>query len=169
MSSACRQFVLFDSYLTLSNATTPGQYRPWNNSNEDVLCILPYWSLTIRWFNVISRTPIGGGPTLCRDTVVEFYNPCRLGYADIYLWMSSWSLFSVETNVCIIIIEGKSYTFENLKTEFMINRNLSCNSKCLVNVIKCIKIKRSIHLMNLLAQAKPLLPSLESWNEQQVA
>ena len=29
--------------------------------------------------------------------------------------------------ICDIIIEGKSYTFENAKTTFMINKNINCN------------------------------------------
>ena len=39
--------------------------------------------------------------------------------------------------VCNIIIEGKSYTSENLKITFIKNRNLSCNPKNVVYIIKC--------------------------------
>ena len=38
--------------------------------------------------------------------------------------------------VCNIIKEGKSYTFEKTKITFIINRNLSFNSKNVVYIIK---------------------------------
>ena len=38
--------------------------------------------------------------------------------------------------VCNIIIEGKSYTFENPKTTFMIIQNLSCNTLSNVTSVK---------------------------------
>ena len=47
-----------------------------------------------------------------------------------------------ECEVCNIIIEGKSYTLENPQMRFMINKNLSCNSKNVVYVIKCSKCKK---------------------------
>ena len=40
-----------------------------------------------------------------------------------------------------IIIEGKSYTFENQKPKFMMNRNLSCYSKNIVYIIHESNIK----------------------------
>ena len=43
--------------------------------------------------------------------------------------------------ICNIIIEGKSYNFENPKTTFIINKNSRCNSKRIVYVIKCCKCK----------------------------
>ena len=43
--------------------------------------------------------------------------------------------------ICDIIIEGKSYTFKNPETKFKINKNLSCNSKNVVYVIKCNECK----------------------------
>ena len=44
--------------------------------------------------------------------------------------------------VCNIIIERKSYNFENPKTTFIINRNLSCNSKNVVYIIECNKCEK---------------------------
>ena len=38
-----------------------------------------------------------------------------------------------------MIIDGKSYTFKNPKTKFMINEDLSYNSKNIVNIIECNK------------------------------
>ena len=49
---------------TLSDAPTLGQGEPRSNDNKGVLNIPPKlqdWSLTIRLFNVISRTLVGGG------------------------------------------------------------------------------------------------------------
>ena len=43
--------------------------------------------------------------------------------------------------VCNIIIKAKSYTFENLKTKFIINRILKNNSKNVDCLIKCNKCK----------------------------
>ena len=43
--------------------------------------------------------------------------------------------------ICDIIIEGKSYTLKNPETKFKINKNLSCNSKNVVYVIKCNECK----------------------------
>ena len=43
--------------------------------------------------------------------------------------------------MCYIIIEGKSYTLENSKTKFTINKKLSCNSKTVVYIIECKKCK----------------------------
>ena len=43
--------------------------------------------------------------------------------------------------ICDIIIEGKSYTFKNPKTKFKINKDLSCDSKNVVYIIKCSKSK----------------------------
>ena len=42
--------------------------------------LLHYWSLTIRLFNVISWTLVGGILALCRDTSTVFYSPSRLGW-----------------------------------------------------------------------------------------
>ena len=39
------------------------------------------------------------------------------------------------------IIDGKSYTFENPKTKFMINKDVSCDSKNIVYIMKCNKFK----------------------------
>ena len=51
--------------MTLSGATTPGQSGPERNGNEGVLRIPQkpqyHWNLTIRLFNVISGTLVGGG------------------------------------------------------------------------------------------------------------
>ena len=40
-----------------------------------------------------------------------------------------------------IIIKGKSYTFKNPKTKLKINKNLNCNSKNVVYIIKCSECK----------------------------
>ena len=48
------------------------------NGNEVVLCIQPYWSLTIRLFCVISRTTDRGVLLLSKDEVSIFYNLSRL-------------------------------------------------------------------------------------------
>ena len=50
--------------------------------------------------------------------------------------------------VCDIIIEGKSYTFKNLKTKFIINKNLSYNLKSAVYIIECSNYKKGIHWIN---------------------
>ena len=42
-----------------------------------------YWNLSIRLFSVISRTLVGGGVTLCRDSVGVFYSPSWLGNGRI--------------------------------------------------------------------------------------
>ena len=60
---------------TLSSATTPGQSRPGSNGNDGVLSISRAWSLAIRWFNVISRTLVGGVLPLFRNAV---YCPSRV-------------------------------------------------------------------------------------------
>ena len=39
--------------------------------------------------------------------------------------------------VCDIIIEGKPYTFKNPKRKFIMNKDLSCNSKNVVYIIEC--------------------------------
>ena len=41
-----------------------------------------------------------------------------------------------------IINEGKSYTFENPKATFIINRNLNYHSKNVVYIIQCTNCKR---------------------------
>ena len=46
------------------------------------------------------------------------------------------------SGVCKIILEGKSYAFENHKTIFLINKNVSCDLENLVNVIQCNKFKK---------------------------
>ena len=38
-----------------------------------------YWSLTVRFFNVICRAVVGGALPLCRDSVDVFYSSSRLG------------------------------------------------------------------------------------------
>ena len=43
--------------------------------------------------------------------------------------------------ICNIITIRKSYTFEKAKT-FIKNRNLSCNSKNVVNTIQCTNCKQ---------------------------
>ena len=61
---------------TLSGSTTLSQLELRSNCNEGVFRIpqcSPYWSLTIRLFNVKSRT-FGGVLPLCRDTVGIFYS-----------------------------------------------------------------------------------------------
>ena len=40
-----------------------------------------------------------------------------------------------------IIIEEKPYTFKNQKTKFMMNKDLSWNSKSVVYIIECDKCK----------------------------
>ena len=40
-----------------------------------------------------------------------------------------------------ILSEGKSYNFENTVTKFLINKDLSCNSKNVVYIIECSKCK----------------------------
>ena len=45
-------------------------------------------------------------------------------------------------NVESVIIEGKSYTLEKTKTTFIINKNLSCNSKRVVYVIQVGNVKK---------------------------
>ena len=42
-----------------------------------------------------------------------------------------------------IIIEEKSYAFENPKTAFIRNRNLCWNSKNVVDIIKCTNCNKS--------------------------
>ena len=53
-------------------------------NNKGVLCIPPklqhYLNLTIRLFNVISRTLIRGVLHLCRNSVGVFYSPSQLGW-----------------------------------------------------------------------------------------
>ena len=44
--------------------------------------------------------------------------------------------------VCNIIIEGKFYIFENPKITFIMNKNLSGNSKNVVHIIKCSYCKK---------------------------
>ena len=52
--------------------------------------VLHYWNLTIRLFNVISRTLIaargGGFLALCREAVDIFYSPSRLGKPMEAFW-----------------------------------------------------------------------------------
>ena len=43
-----------------------------------------YWSLTIRWFSVISSTPVGGVLPLCRDAVGVFCSPSGLGCMGLW-------------------------------------------------------------------------------------
>ena len=71
---------------TLSGATTPGQSGPGSDGNERVLqralqsSSIPGVSLTIRLFNVISRSLIVlFFLPLYRDAVDVFYSPSRLG------------------------------------------------------------------------------------------
>ena len=44
--------------------------------------------------------------------------------------------------ICDIIIEGKSYNFKHAETKFKMNKNLSCNSKNILYIIKCSKSKK---------------------------
>ena len=46
---------------------------------------------------------------------------------------------------CNIVIEGKSYIFENPKIKFIISINLSCHSKNVVDIIECNKCKE-VHI-----------------------
>ena len=62
----------------MSNSSSwPIDSVPRSNGNEEVLCIPPrfqhYWNLTIRLFNVISRTLTERILLLCRDAVCVFY------------------------------------------------------------------------------------------------
>ena len=64
-------------------------------------------------------------------------------------------------NMWYIIIEGKSYTFENSETKFKINKNLSCNSKNVVYLIECAECKE---ILIGLTQALNTRTSLHSSN-----
>ena len=46
-----------------------------------------------------------------------------------------------QCRICDMIIEVKSYTFKNMETKFKIDKNLSCNSKNVVYIIKCRECK----------------------------
>ena len=43
--------------------------------------------------------------------------------------------------ICDVIIEEKPFTFKNPETKFKINKDLNCNSKNVVYIIKCSKRK----------------------------
>ena len=66
------------------DATTPSLSEPGSNGNKEVLrspqMLQHYWSLTVRLFNVISRTLVDGGVLLlCIDAVDIFCCSSRLG------------------------------------------------------------------------------------------
>ena len=59
-------------------------------------------------------------------------------YIYIYIYIYTIYIFTTygvtkcknkRCEVCNIIIKRKSYTFENPKTKFIMNKNVSCNSK----------------------------------------
>ena len=54
-------------------------------------------------------------------------------YRYIYIFCFCFNEYGLSN----IIIEGKSYTFDNPKSIFIINKNLSCNSKTIIYIIKC--------------------------------
>ena len=72
---------------TLSGATTPSQSGLGNNGKKRASPHSPkpqrYWSLTIKLFNVPSRTVIWGVLSFRRNEVSEFYNPRRLGFTSM--------------------------------------------------------------------------------------
>ena len=83
-------------YLThrnLSGAITPGPKWTWKqwqwtgilHSPKLLLC----WTLTIRLFNVISRTLVGGVLPLCRYAFGVFYCPRWPGYI-LMSWLVGW-------------------------------------------------------------------------------
>ncbi len=54
-----------------------------------------YWNLTIRLFSVISGHSLGGGfLPLCREAVVVFYSPNRLGKLQLVFVLFVFELFS---------------------------------------------------------------------------
>ena len=61
---------------TLSGTSTSRSSEPGSDGSKGVLCI------TIRWFNVISRTFVEESNPLCRNAVGVFCNPNRLGFWD---------------------------------------------------------------------------------------
>ena len=66
------------------------------------------WSLTIRWFNTISRTLVGGVLPLCRDTVGVFYSPHPDYWASTVLgdgkfWIqTSWTLHKIDRDGVVV-------------------------------------------------------------------
>ena len=64
----------------LSGAVISGQCGPGNNGNEGGTPYSPHlqdWSLTIRFFCIISRTLVGGILSFCWNAVGIFYSSCR--------------------------------------------------------------------------------------------
>ena len=85
--------VLFNPYIGLSGATTPGQSEPGSNGNEGMLRISESPRITATSLSDClvsypghSLGGVGVSP-LCRDAVGVFYSPSRLGkfIFDIYV------------------------------------------------------------------------------------
>ena len=53
-----------------------------------------YWSLSIRWFNVISRKLMGKVLPLCREVVGVFYSPSWQGFGNIPQLLVKWYHYS---------------------------------------------------------------------------
>ena len=66
-------FMYFSHYKTGTSLPSSQKTQQTNKPN------LQGWYLTLRWFNVISRTLVGLVIGLCSDEVGVFYNPSRLG------------------------------------------------------------------------------------------
>ena len=80
---------------TLARTTTPSQSEPGSNGNEGVINILQDWSLTIRWFSVISRSLVEWVGASYSSTEIQLaystYSLCRLGsfFVRIIVLLSS--------------------------------------------------------------------------------
>ena len=70
-------------------------------------------------------------------------------YIFVYIYMHLFKYIYIYSKcmnkrcgVYNMITEGKSYIFEHSKTAFIININLSSNTKNVVNIIKCCNCKK---------------------------
>ena len=80
---------------TLSSATTPEwtwEWWQWRGTPHSPK-LLHYWTLTIRLFNVISRTLIWKVLPLCRDAVGVFCSNSWLGHNVLVKIMKSWDIW----------------------------------------------------------------------------
>ena len=82
-----------------------------------------------------------------RDNSKVYKKSLPLLYSGNTQHMKSQNYKNKESGECNIIIKGKSYTFENPNSKFLINRNVNYNSKKIVYIIeynKCKKVYRNL-------------------------